>query len=416
MSSRVLLTGATGFVGGALLARLATAGLSVTALVRGRSDDHARERALHSLSRFLPQRQLLLVASRVKVVAGDLTSSEAYARTELEHVTHVVHSAACTSFASNREVWRSNVEGTERLAEQLIGLPRLQRFLYVSTAYCCGDRPSARVLESDGPRAEHGHVNEYTRSKAEAELRLRAMGWGRRLIVARPSIVVGHTQLGVGPSSSLFWYYRAVSALCCGPFSLDDRRDVVPVDYVADALQFLLTFERPRFDTYHLSAGAVGSDTVADVLRALSLASTTDRNSVPGCRTSRQSDYRGQNGPCRGFPRPSHLRGSEIQNAHAGRGTSPESDARVWRKLSPVTLAELGPQLRALVRDETEARKLARGMRACAKLGALDIQFFDNGRLLSEGFRPPPRFVDYAGLCLQTSGEATIFDQMIDDA
>jgi basic membrane protein A len=57
--------------------------------------------------------------------------------------------------------------------------------------------------------------------------------------------------------------------------------------------------------------------------RAVSIASTTDRNSVPVCRTSRQSEYRGQNGPCRGFPRPSHLRGSEIPNAQAGRGTSP---------------------------------------------------------------------------------------------
>lgn len=367
MSSRVLLTGATGFVGGAFLARLTTAGRSVTALVRGRSDEHARERTLHSLSRFLPPRQLLLVAPRVKVVTGDLTSSDAYGRAELEEVTHVVHSAACTSFASDREVWRSNVEGTERLAEHALGLPRLQRFLHVSTAYCCGDRPNARVLESDGPRAEHGHVNEYTRSKSEAELRLRAMGWGQRLIVARPSIVVGHTQLGVRPSSSLFWYYRAVSALRCGPFSLHDRRDVVPVDYVAEALQFLLMLERPQFDTYHLSAGALASDTVADVLKALSQPSL-------------------------------------------------ESETRAWRKLSPVAQAGLGPQLRALVRDASEARKLARGMRACAKLGELGIQFFDNGRLLSEGFRPPPRFLDYAELCLRTSGQATIFDQMIDDA
>jgi nucleoside-diphosphate-sugar epimerase len=367
MSSRVLLTGATGFVGGALLARLTSAGCCVTALVRGRSDEHARERTLHSLSRFLPPQQVLLVASSLKVVAGDLTSSEAYRRAELEHVTHVVHSAACTSFASDREVWRSNVEGTERLAEQLLRLPRLQRFLHVSTAYACGDRPSATVLESDGPRAEHGHVNEYTRSKAEAEHRLRAMGWGKRLIVARPSIVVGHTQLGVGPSSSLFWYYRAVSALRCGPFSLQDRRDVVPVDYVAEALEFLLTLEQPRFDTYHLSAGALGSDTVADILRALS--------------------------PAR-----------------------PELDTSAWRTLSSVALAELAPELRALVRDRTEAKKLARGMRACARLAELGVQFFDNGRLLSEGFRLPPRFVDYAGVCLQTCGQATIFDQMIDEA
>lgn len=364
MSSVVLITGATGFVGGASLARL-LGGHSLVALVRGRNQQHAQERLALSLARFLAPAELSNALLTVKVVAGDLGSQNLHEAAELEAVTHVLHSAACTSFASDREVWRTNVEGTERLAEVVGRLPSLRRFLHVSTAYCCGQHPNSVVLEGDSPRPEHRHVNEYTRSKAAAELRLRAMGWGERLIVARPSIVVGHTKLGVAPSSSLFWYYRAVEALRVGPFALDDRRDVVPVDYVADALQFLLTLERPRFDTYHVSAGAGGSDTVADVLRALS--------------------------PSRSEAAPR------------------------WRRLDTSTYAESLPQLRALVRSHAEARKLARGFRACAELGAIDVQFFDNGRLLSEGFRAPPRFVDYAELCLRTSGEATIFDQMIDD-
>jgi nucleoside-diphosphate-sugar epimerase len=362
--TKTLVTGVTGFLGGAVAASLLASEHSVVTLVRGTDPDQARSRVAHALSPYLGERAET-AASTISIMVGDLTSEATYADSRFDDVTHVIHSAACTSFASQRSVWTSNVEGTKRLAERLLRSERLRRFLHVSTAYCCGDRPSRVVREEDAPHAEHGHVNEYTRSKAAAELWLQSMGFGERLVIARPSVVIGHTSLGVGPSSSLYWYCRALAALRCGPYALTTRRDIVPVDYVAEALLFLLWLERPRFDTYHVSAGARGSQTLDELVRKLSAA--------------------------------------------------PDGDLG-WRKIPASAFADLRNEIRLLVRDEQEARKLAVALSACAKFGELGIDYFDNERLLSEGFRPPPRFVDYVDVCIETSGGASIFDQLVDDA
>jgi nucleoside-diphosphate-sugar epimerase len=178
------------------------------------------------------------------------------------------------------------------------------------------------------------------------------------LVVARPSAVIGHTSLGVRPSSSLFWYYRALAALGRGPFSRDTQRDIVPVDYVADALAHLALAPRLRDRTYHVSAGHA--------------AVTMD--AVLGC-----------------------------------------FGAATWRAATPGELGECA-DVRRLTRTDDEARRLARGISACARFGALGIQRFDNTRLLAEGVPAPPRFTDYLPKCIATTGERAIYDQMIDDA
>jgi nucleoside-diphosphate-sugar epimerase len=364
----VLITGITGFVGGALAARLLESRRhSITALVRADSVGEARSRVAQSLTRFLGPASSESAAESVRVFLGDLAGDETYRDPDLDAITHVAHAAACTSFASGGEAWRTNVTGTQKLAVRMLAAPRLRRFLHVSTAYCCGDRPAKIVHEEDAPSAEHVHLNEYTRSKAAAELSLGSMDWRGRLVVARPSVIVGHSRLGVGPSSSLYWYYRAMAALGCGPFDLDDRRDVVPVDYVADALAFLLSNELPAFSTYHVSAGGQASACLGEIVDAIG-----SRCGGPG--------------------------------------------ARGWRKVSAATLAGMEADLRPLVRNDDEAAQLARGLAACARFAELGVQWFDNSRLLAAGFRPPPSFLDYLDACVRSSGGATIFEQMVDDA
>lgn len=359
----ILLTGVTGFLGGALAAELFRGGHQLVAIVRAKDEGEARARIVRSLARFTGTTTATTAAAAMKVVVGDLTAPETYRHALFDRVTHVVHAAGCTSFAPKIEVWRTNVEGTEKLGRRLLRASALQRFLHIGTAYSCGDRPAPVVHEDDAPRRHHGHVNEYARSKAHAELLVREMGFGERLVVARPSIVIGHTRLGVAPSSSLFWYCRAMAALRRGPFELADARDIVPVDYVAEALAFLLLAESLREATYHVSAGAAGSRSLREMLLAL------------GWR---------------------------------------EDDG--WRRVSASALVAMQADLRPLVDDGRQARKLARALGACAQFGELGVQYFDNGRLLAEGFRAPPSFVDYAPICLQSSGAASLYEQMIDEA
>jgi nucleoside-diphosphate-sugar epimerase len=357
----VLITGITGFLGGALGALLAARGDRLIAVVRAGDARAARARIAGSLSRFLARERAVRAAGTAMVILGDVATDSTFESPAFDAATHVVHAAGCTSFASRQEVWRSNVLGTTLLARRMRRAPRLARFLHVGTAYCCGERPNRVVFEDDSPREGHGHVNEYARSKAEAELRLLAMRDDIRLVVARPSVVIGHTTLGIGPSPSLYWYYRALAALGAGPSPLAARRDVVPVDYVADALAFLLSLECPRFTTYHVSAGDAAAVTLEQILA------------------------------CFGAP-------------------------PAWRTSTPGELAEMGDAIPGLGRTEDQRRKVARGVSACANFGALRVEYFDNQRLRTEGFRGAPRFTEYLPLCIETAGSATIYEQMVDES
>jgi len=357
----ILITGATGFVGGAFASSMASGADQIVVHIRANTIAGARERLFRSISRFLPLGDAYEAVEQSAILLGDLAVEGDLEHPALDAVTHVVHAAACTSFASTREVWRSNVDATARLLERVRRAPRFERFLHVSTAYCCGDRPARVVCEGDSPSPAHTYVNEYTRSKAEAERLVLVAASDLPVLVVRPSAIVGHSTLGVGPSSSLFWYYRALAALGAGPFNVGAYRDVVPVDYVADTIGFLLCLERPRSLSYHVSAGERSRTLWIDILRA----------------------FVGATG---------------------------------WRTVSPTELGGMRDAIRTLVRTDEEAKALARGLVACGEFGRLGVDHFDNERLMGEGFRAPPPFTDYLPRCIESTGAATVYEQMVDEA
>jgi len=337
--------------------------------IRANTIAAARERLFQSISRFVPRGDAHKAVEQSSILLGDLAVEGDLEHPAIDAVTHVVHAATCTSFGSTRKVWRSNVDATRRLLERVRRAPKLERFLHVSTAYCCGDRPARVVREDDSPSPAHTYLNDYTRSKADAERLVLVAASDLPVLVVRPSAIVGHSLLGVAPSSSLFWYYRALAALGAGPFEACAYRDVVPVDYVADAIGFLLYAQRPKFVTYHISAGERGRTPWVDILRAFMRA--------PG--------------------------GGNL-------------GASAWRPVSPTELGSMRDAIRSLVRSDEEAKALARGLVACAQFGWLGVDHFDNERLMGEGFRTPPRFTDYLPRCMESTAAATVYEQMVDEA
>ena len=243
----VLLTGATGFVGGEVLNRfLQQQGRRVYALVRAKDDDAAAQR--------LPSH------ARLTAVAGDIEaprlglSPETAARIE-EEVTRVVHCAASVSFDLGlEESRRINVEGTRHVVELAERCRGLERLTYVSTAYVAGE--PRRLFHEDELDVGQRFRNPYERSKFEAERMLRERGDGLPLQVLRPSIVVGDSRTGRTTSFNVL--YGPLKALARGAIpAIPGRRgspvDVVPVDYVADRTVELA--EHGRDGTYHLVAG-----------------------------------------------------------------------------------------------------------------------------------------------------------------
>jgi thioester reductase-like protein len=269
----VVLTGATGFVGSELLARFLERGdRHVYALVRASDDEAAAAR--------LPKHERL-TAVPADIERPGLGLDQHRADAIAEDASTVVHCAASVSFDYDLEKSRRvNVDGTrhvlelaERCAERGDGLERLS---YVSTAYVAGAHRG--VFTEDQLDVGQDFRNPYEQSKFEAETLIRERADGLPLQVLRPSIVVGDRR--TGRTSSFNVLYGPLKAFARGRLpAIPGRRsspvDIVPVDYVADAVHELAS--NGSDGTFHLVAG----ENATTVGRLLKLASRTLRKPPP---------------------------------------------------------------------------------------------------------------------------------------
>jgi thioester reductase-like protein len=260
----VLLTGATGFLGIELLARLLErTDRHVYALVRAATDEQARARIEQTLRvAFGPAHRY---SERVSAVRGDLARprlgmSRARGDWLVEHVEEIVHSGANVSFADGPDRTRPiNVHGTRRmleLAERCQTRAGLHRFTHVSTAYVAGDH--AGCFSEDELDVGQGFHNAYESSKFEAELLVAEWRARMPVTVVRPSIIVGERASGWTCSFNvLYWPLRAFSrgTYVALPARASAPVDVVPVDYVADATIALSQAAEAEGATFHLTAG-----------------------------------------------------------------------------------------------------------------------------------------------------------------
>jgi nucleoside-diphosphate-sugar epimerase len=182
---RVLVTGATGFVGGHLVEALASRGAEITALVRSPGKAAALERL------------------GVRQVRGDLGSPEAL-REAVRGQDVTIHVAGLIAARDEAEFLHGNRQGTLNLIEAMERAGS-SRIVYVSSMAAAGPAPRGRPLAGHEPPAP---VTAYGRSKLEGELAVRSskLAW----TVIRPPMIYGPrdrevlrvfrlTQLGIVP-------------------------------------------------------------------------------------------------------------------------------------------------------------------------------------------------------------------------
>jgi long-chain acyl-CoA synthetase len=191
-----------------------------------------------------------------------------------ERMSEIVHGAATVSFEAELHTCRAiNVEGTRRvleLAERCQARGGLRRFTYVSTAYVAGEHVGC--FSEDDLDVGQRFRNPYEQSKFEAERLVAGVRLRLPVTVVRPSIVVGERASGWTNSFNvLYWPLRAFSrgSYVAIPARGSAPVDVVPVDYVVDAIFVLANTPEAAGGTFHLTAGRHASN-VAELVELAS--------------------------------------------------------------------------------------------------------------------------------------------------
>jgi long-chain acyl-CoA synthetase len=278
MGGVVLLTGATGFLGAQVARRLVSrTDHQVVALVRA-PDAEAASRRLARAWWDWPELAAGIADGRVEAVAGDVREpglglDPADQRELARRVTHIVHAAADLRLAAPlAELRRTNVAGVAHVLELATAAHHdhgLARLTHVSTAYVAGLRPGE--VPEDDLTGRYGFANGYEHSKYEAERLVRAAASALPVTVARPAMIVGDSRTGAVRTFNTA--YAPLRRYLTGrqrlvPARPDLRVNIVPVDWVTDAIVRLTFDPAAEGRTVHLTAPFESLPTAAELIGA----------------------------------------------------------------------------------------------------------------------------------------------------
>lgn len=235
---KILVTGASGFIGSFIVEEAIRQGFDTWAAVRGSS---SRE---------------YLQDERINFIELNLSSEEQLCEQLRPHrFDYVVHAAGVTKCVDKRDFYRINTEGTQNLVTALRRLEMpLKRFVYISSLSVFGaireQQPYKEICETDTPQPN----TEYGRSKLVAEQWLDTQK-DFPYVVLRPTGVYGPREKD--------YYIMAKSIKQHSDFSVGYKRQDITFVYVTDVVQavFLAMEKGKTGRKYFLSDGEVYQST-----------------------------------------------------------------------------------------------------------------------------------------------------------
>ena len=242
---KILITGASGFIGSFIVEEALKRGFETWAAVRKSSS------------------KAFLQDERIHFIELNLSSKEQLVEQLKEHhFDYVVHAAGVTKCLNKADFHRINTEGTKHLVEALLELKMpLKRFVFVSSLSVFGaikeKLPYDEIREDDTPQPN----TEYGRSKLATEQYLDTLGTRLPYIILRPTGVYGPREKD--------YFMMAKSIKQHIDFAVGFQRQDITFVYVTDVVQtvFLALEKGKTGRKYFLSDGEVyQSTTFSDLI------------------------------------------------------------------------------------------------------------------------------------------------------
>ena len=200
---------------------------------------------------------------RISLIEGDITLPHLgieHLSAFTETVTQIFHLAAVYDLGVQAEIaHRINVLGTDHVLHFAENCPQLKRFHYVSTCYVSGKYEG--VFSEADLDVGQTFNNHYEETKFKAEVAVQAkMRSGLPAMIYRPSVVVGNSKTGEtqkldGPYYVIQWLLRQgrIAILPSIGNPKTHSLNVVPSDYVIEAMSYLCQQENLVGKIFHLS-------------------------------------------------------------------------------------------------------------------------------------------------------------------
>ena len=242
---KILITGASGFIGSFIVEEALRQGFETWAVVRKSSS------------------RSFLQDERIHFIELNLSSEEQLKEQLKEHqFDYVVHAAGVTKCLHKEDFFRINTEGTKNLVRVLIALQMpLKRFVYISSLSIMGaireEQPYQEIRESDKAQPNTA----YGKSKIEAEEWLDTVK-GLPYVILRPTGVYGPRERD--------YFMMAKSIQAHTDFAVGFKQQDITFVYVTDVVQavFLALEKGQTGRRYFLSDGEVyQSSTFSDLIR-----------------------------------------------------------------------------------------------------------------------------------------------------
>jgi thioester reductase-like protein len=259
--AQIFFTGYPGFLGTALLPRVLRRipGGTAVCLVQSKFASLARERSRE-------------FGDRVRIVEGDIAAPISVPAGDIIEIYHL---AAVYDLSVRRDLgMRVNVDGTRNVLDFAEKCSSLRRLHYISTCYVSGRHDGVFGEDDLDVGQQFNNFYEETKFLAEVEVRRRTQ---LPSTIYRPAVVVGDSRTGEtqkfdGPYYVMQWILRQPRAAMLPVVGRPARYrfNVVPRDFIIDAIDFLSGGQPPSAVCYQLADPS--PLTVDEIIKAIAQA------------------------------------------------------------------------------------------------------------------------------------------------